>query len=106
VFQEIVTNFGWHYTLLFLIHSILRVPEQGFKFNLIIFRRELSQISPTVCLINIISKIALKQGFIMVFDGALPKQCFVGITRRSPLSRVLYTWIRNLSKRMELSVFY
>jgi len=55
-------------------------------FGVVNFRRELSQIPPTVCVI--IGKIALKQVF-MAFDKALPNHCFAGKKYGSPLSCVL-----------------
>jgi len=45
------------------------------KFGAVNFRRELSQIPLTVCVI--ISKIALKQVF-MAFGKAFPNHCFTG----------------------------
>jgi len=55
------------------------------KFSLIIFRRELSQIPPNLCVT--ICKIALKQ-VLMIFGRALPNHCFVGKKCHIPLSCV------------------
>jgi len=56
------------------------------KFGAVNFRRELSQIPPTACVI--IGKMALKQVF-MAFGKALPKHCLAGKKYGSPLSCVL-----------------
>jgi len=48
----------------------------------------------------------LKQDFIVFGRALLKHYCFVGKTRHSPLSCVLSTLVRNLSKTMELNVFY
>jgi len=60
--------------------------QVAIKFGAVNFRRELSQIPPTVCVI--ISKIALKQ-VIMAFGKALPNHCFAGKKYGRPLTRVL-----------------
>jgi len=67
------------------------------KFSLVNFRRELSQIPPTVCVF--ISKIALKQAF-ESFGRALPHHRFVGQKRHSPLSCALSSLVSTLSKTM------
>jgi len=56
------------------------------KFGAVNFHRELSQISPTVCVI--ISKMALKQ-VLMAFGKALLNHCFAGKKYGSPLLCVL-----------------
>jgi len=56
------------------------------NFGAVNFRRELSQIPPTVYVI--ISKNALKQVF-KPFIKALPNHCFAGKKSGSPLSCVL-----------------
>jgi len=65
------------------------------KFGAVNFRRELSQIPPTVCVI--IGKIALKQVF-MAFRKALPNHCFADKKYSSPLSHVLQALVSTLSK--------
>jgi len=65
------------------------------KFAAVNFRRGLSQIPSTVCII--ISKIALKQVFI-AYGKALPNQYFVGKKYCSPLSCVLKASVSTLSK--------
>jgi len=66
------------------------------KFGAVNFRRELSQIPPTLCVI--IGKIVLKEVF-MAFGKALLNHCFAGKKYGSPLSCILSAFVRTLSKR-------